>query len=182
MENEAEVKAAEAQLAKQESILGTEPEHLIVSRVSDMPNSAVQGMQQQLFTVKLKEAELLSKFNAEHVLVKQAREEVGEAVAGTQTGFGTDSGHGRNESGPAGIAQALLNQKATVAGLKAKSEALRTEFAATQNEMKTLNEQQPRLDQLTGELDLAQASYRGYSRNTNRLESTKPRKTKASRI
>ena len=72
LENEAEVKAAEAQLAKQESILGTEPEHLIVSRVSDMPNSAVQGMQQQLFTVKLKEAELLSKFNAEHVLVKQA--------------------------------------------------------------------------------------------------------------
>ena len=56
----------------------------------------------------------------------------------------------------------MLNQKATVAGLKAKSEALRTEFAATQNEMKTLNEQQPRLDQLTGELDLAQASYRGY--------------------
>jgi uncharacterized protein involved in exopolysaccharide biosynthesis len=162
LENEAEVQAAEAQLAKQESILGTEPEHLVVSKVSDMPNTAAQGMQQQLYAVKLKEAELLAKFKPEHVLVKQVREEVGAASrALKQIPTLTQVTEGMNQVRQE-LRAAMLNQKATIAGLKAKSDALRTEFAATQLEMKTLNEQQPRIDQLTGELDLAQASYRGY--------------------
>src|ERR1700733_9787599 len=60
LENEAQVQAAAAQLAKQESALSSEPNHLIVTRVSDMPNSASQGMRQQLYGVQLKEAELLA--------------------------------------------------------------------------------------------------------------------------
>jgi uncharacterized protein involved in exopolysaccharide biosynthesis len=162
LENEAQFHAAEAQLAKQESVLSAEPEHLVITKVSDMPNTAAQGMRQQLYSVQLKEAELLTKYKPEHILVKQVREEIDSAKRQLkQDPLLTQVTEGMNQVRQ-DLRGAMLSQKATVAGLKAKSDALRAEFTATEKEMHSLNEQEPRFEQLTRELELAQASYRGY--------------------
>ena len=162
LENEAQVQSAEAKLARQESVLSAEPEYLVITKVSDMPNTAAQGMRQQLYSVQLKEAELLAKYTPENVLVKQVRQELGEANrALKQVTPLTQVTEGMNQVRQE-LRAAMLNQKTTVAGLKAKSDALRSEVALTESEMKTLNEQEPRVEQLTNELELAQASYRSY--------------------
>ena len=44
-----------------------------------MPNSASQEMRQQLYTVQLKEKELLAKYTPQHALVKRVREQIDAA-------------------------------------------------------------------------------------------------------
>jgi len=162
LENEAQCRSAEAQLAKQEGVLSAEPEHVVITKVSDMPNTATQGMRQQLYTVQLKEAELLTKYKPGHVLVKQAREEIDSAKRLlNQDPVLTQVTEGMNQVRQ-DLRGAMLSQTATVAGLKAKSTALHAEFTAAEKEMQSLNDQEPRFEQLTRELELAQASYRGY--------------------
>ena len=134
----------------------------MITKVSDMPNTATQGMRQQLYTVQLKEAELLTKYKPEHILVKQAREEIDSAKRLLkQDPVLTQVTEGMNQVRQ-DLRGAMLSQTATVAGLNAKSTVLRAEFTAAEKEMQSLNDQEPRFEQLTRELELAQASYRGY--------------------
>jgi polysaccharide biosynthesis protein PslE len=162
LENEAQLHATEAQLTKQETLVGAEPEHLVVTKVSDMPNTATEGMRQQLYSVQLKEAELLTKYKPEHPLVKQVREEINSASRMLKHDpLLTQITEGMNQVRQ-DMRGVMLSQKATVAGLKAKSDILRADVTSAEKEMQTLNNQEPRFEQLTRELDLAQASYRSY--------------------
>jgi polysaccharide biosynthesis protein PslE len=162
LENDAQLHSAEAQLVKQESLVSAEPEHLVVTKVSDMPNTASQGMRQQLYSVELKEAELLAKYKPDHVLVKQVREEIDAANRLLKRDpLLTQVTEGVNQVRQ-DLRGVMLSQTATVAGLKAKSDALRTDVTTAEKEMQSLNNQEPHFEQLTRELDLAQTSYRSY--------------------
>jgi polysaccharide biosynthesis protein PslE len=162
LENEAQLHAAEAQLAKQESMVSEEPEHLVITKMSDMPNTATQGMRQQLYSVQLKESELLAKYKPEHILVKQVREEIESAKRLLMRDpLLTQVTEGINQVRQ-DLRGVMLSQTATVAGLKAKSDSLRADCAAAEKEMQSLNNKEPQFEQLTRELDLAQTSYRGY--------------------
>jgi polysaccharide biosynthesis protein PslE len=162
LENEAQVQAAAAQLAKQESALSSEPNHLVVTRVSDMPNSAAQGMRQQLYTVQLKEADLLARYKPEHILVKQAHQEVDAANRLLKRDPPlTQVTEGVNQVRE-DLRAAVIRQTATLWALRAKSDALRADHAAAVRDTKMLNEQEPCIEQLTRDLELAQASYRSY--------------------
>src|ERR1700685_3662591 len=162
LENEAQVQAAAAQLAKQESALSSEPNHLVVTRVSDMPNTAAQGMRQQLYAVQLKEAALLPRYKPEHILVRQAHQEVDAAkrLLNRDPPL-TQVTEGVNQVRE-DLRAAVIHQSATLAALRAKSDALRADYAAAVSNTKLLNEQEPRIEQLTRDLELAQASYRSY--------------------
>ncbi|QDU27128.1 Chain length determinant protein [Anatilimnocola aggregata] len=163
LEAESQLQAANAQLEKQEFLLADEPDQLVLEKVSGLPNTAVQEMRQQLYAVQLKEQEILSKYNKEHDLVRQiqdqiklARRKLEEESDLTQVTEGLNTA--RQE-----LRVTMLTQKATVAALAARTTSLREKLAQVNNEIKSLNQQEPQLDELQRELQLARDNYLSYS-------------------
>jgi uncharacterized protein involved in exopolysaccharide biosynthesis len=163
LDAETQRSAAEAQIAQQESDLAGEPEQLVLAKVSGMPNSASQEMRQQLYTVQLKEKELLAKYTPQHALVKRVREQIDAAKrtlsdehALTQVTAGVNNA--RQE-----LHVALLTQKSTVTNLKARCANLQDQLKTAELEIAKLNSYEPRFNQFTRELDLLRSTYLSYS-------------------
>jgi polysaccharide biosynthesis protein PslE len=163
LETQAALKSARAELDERTHIVQQLPEQLVLSETSGMPNTAAQGMRQQLYTLQLKEKEALSKFQPDSIMVQQLREQIAEAQKTLDSEKDLNQiMKGLNISRQE-LKQAQLNQQAATVALEAKSTALTAQLTDARDEMKTMNENEVQLEQLNRELELARQSYRNYS-------------------
>ena len=144
----------------------------MITKVSDMPNTATQGMRQQLYTVQLKEAELLTKYKPEHILVKQAREEIDSAKRLLkQDPVLTQVTEGMNQVRQ-DLRGAMLSQTATVAGLNAKSTAPAPSSPLPRRKCSRSTIRSHALSSSRVSWSWPKRATAGTTRSTNRLAST----------
>lgn len=158
----AEIVAAEAELAAQHAALADMPETIQTSETTGLPNTAAAGMRQQLFSLQLQEKQLLSKNQEDNVLVKQIRDQVQLAKAELDA----------HETAPQltrGVNQARLDlraqairREAELAALKAQSGAVLAQVEGERATLAKLNDYELTLAEVQRQLDLEVASYRRY--------------------
>lgn len=162
----AELATYEAEIAALTDKLDKLPQTRVTQRVSGMPNTAADGMRQQLYALQLKQQELMSTFTDEARQVKEIRRQIEEAQ-GILAREEYDRTQSTNAADPTFV-QLHLSQhtKQTVAmSLRAKTEALDEQLASARTALEKLNGHEMELAQLQRDVDLHEASFRNYSQN-----------------
>jgi polysaccharide biosynthesis protein PslE len=138
-------------------------------------NKATEEVRRELYTLQMKEKELLAKYTGEHYLVVQIKEQIKStkdmltAFAGLPGGVAADPNAPAPQPEP-GYAlgespRELIEREPALAALAAKAESLRGQVTAAEHEMQAFNEHGFQIAKLQREIDLLDASYRKYASN-----------------
>lgn len=133
-------------------------------RASGFANEAADGMRQQLYTLQLKEQDLLSKYADTMPAVQEIRRQIREAqqILNREDERRTQVKSARNPAYEQ-LNLAYLTGQATVTSLGAKTEALRNQLAAARLQRVALNDNEMRLTQTQRQTELQEAKYRRYA-------------------
>ena len=163
LQTEATLQAATAEAAAHEGILKGIPEKITAAEVSNMPNSAVSSMREQLFTAQVHEKEILSRFTKEHphsIAVAQQIEAL-EAVI-RQEPLTPQVALEPNETHQE-INLALLKGTSSAASLKAHAAALRSQLSSAEHELADFNNKEIEFSRLDREIEINTANYKRYA-------------------
>lgn len=138
-------------------------------------NKATEEVRRELYSLQMKEKEMLAKYTNEHYLVIQIQEQIAatremlSAFAGApptsnqedgEATDGPDTGYAYGES-----PVELIEREPALAALAAKAESLRDQVRDAEHEMQAFNENGLKIAKLQREIDLLDASYRKYASN-----------------
>lgn len=158
----AEIAGADAELAAQQAALTEMPETLQTSETTGLPNTAAEGMRQQLFALQIQEKELLSKNQEESVQLKQIQEQV-QFVKAELAAHKTLPQITRGINQPRLDLQLLATRgRANLAALTARSTALQAQIQSERAALTKLNDYELNLNEVERRLELEVASYRRY--------------------
>lgn len=157
---------AEAELASLEERLTVLPETMEVSRMDGLSNKAFEDMRVQLYTLQLKEQQLLSVFKEGAFQVREIRREVAEAkkILEEEEKKHATVTTGKNKAYEETELD-LLTHKTTTASLRARAAKLAEQLASARTDMEQLNAHELRITQLERDVDLKDAQFRAYARN-----------------
>jgi polysaccharide biosynthesis protein PslE len=166
LETAAELAVAAAELASLEERMQKLPEFLEVERVAGHANEAADGMKQQLFSLQLKEQDLLSTFKEETLQIREIRRQIAEAkrILDAEESQRTQVTTGMNRAFEQ-TRLAILEERTRVAALQARQSLLQRQIAESRGEMERLNRDALRIAQLQRDVDLQDAHFRTYARN-----------------
>lgn len=158
------ISASSARIASLEKLISDLPSRITSQEVDGMPNVAGDNMRQQLYALEIQEKELLSKYTAEHPLVIAAQQKVRDAqeIMGDQPDSRTYATTAVNPAVQK-LQVELLAEKAANEALQARLGNLEHEYSLAQEDMKSINADELKLNELTRELSLADANYRVYA-------------------
>jgi uncharacterized protein involved in exopolysaccharide biosynthesis len=176
-EAETEIRRTASQLATAEArvgiiqkLLDKVPQMAPADETTGLPNEAGDRMQEQLYVLRLREAELDSRYTDDHPDVVAIRRQVrdAQAIADQQPPRRTQS---RQASHPAQqkLLVDLWTERALVDGLKAQSAALQRQRDDVLASLRTANEQDLRLIALQRQVDLLDSSYRKHRDNLEQV-------------
>ncbi len=151
--------------ALQASLKSLDPEQL-TARTEGLPNGAADDMRQQLYTLEIKERELLSLYPETHPLVVAVRrqvENVREIYSG-EAGTRSQSTFSANPTYTALDLQASQNA-VDIDAFEALNQSLNTQYDAIVSDLKELNDYSVRLKDLELKRELLEQSYRTYAEN-----------------
>jgi polysaccharide biosynthesis protein PslE len=161
---EAEVKALRARLAQL-------PKTQMLSSTTGFPNAVAELMRGQIFTLGLKELDLLARHGEAHREVELGRKQL--AVA-RQALTKEERGRDQVTVGPSRAYEdadiSLLRQEVQLASLQAKASELRTERDQEQAALQHFNRNELDISRLQRELELQSAQYRKYADNLEQAE------------
>ena len=154
--------ATEASLARLRESLKELPEQITTQQITG-PNTAADGMRQELFKLQISLRELEVKLGEAHPLVQTKREQAqqSEAILNTQAPERTQRTTGINTSRQT-LDLDLRRAEASAASLRAKTGTLNAQYAALQQRMRALNEHEVRISELSRQKAIAEVSYRTY--------------------
>lgn len=162
--NEAQLAATQASIKELNKLILALPEKTLMEQTSGIANAAADSMQQELFRVETTVRELQAKLGKDHPLVKVQLSRVKELQgildaeaperAQTKTGINT-----ARQSLELDVRRDL----AMVASLRAKDERLKQQMVALHDRMRSLNDQELRIAELTRESTLAEENYKRYA-------------------
>jgi polysaccharide biosynthesis protein PslE len=154
---EAEVHALSARIAELQDTQ-------TLSRAAGVPNVAADGMQQQLYTLQLKEKELASRQTDQNVELKLVRAQIASAKAVLDA---VPTSRTQTTTGPNRTYEELrlnqLRRESELASLKAKEQTLTAQLADSRQQLEKLNDNQLRIAQIEREIQIRDASYRKYA-------------------
>ena len=161
---ETSISASAARIASLEKLISDLPSRITSQEVDGMPNVAGDNMRQQLYALEIQEKELLSKYTAEHPLVIAARQKVRDAqeIMGAQAESRTYATTAVNPSAQK-LQVELLVEKAAGEALQARLANLDREYSVAQEELKAINANELKLNELSRNLALAEANYQVYA-------------------
>lgn len=165
-QTEAEISSTEAHVKSIREKLGDLPSMLIKEETTGHANAAADEMRNQLYTLQLKEAELLTKYQEDYYLVQNIRRQIAEAKTilsqesdpRTQVTRATNRLHEE-------LQLTLLTAQTELARQQAKAQTLADQLATGRKELEELNGNAVRLMEMQRELDLQDAKYRKYADN-----------------
>jgi uncharacterized protein involved in exopolysaccharide biosynthesis len=166
LRNSAELSSLEAELASLNEKLDRLPETRVTQRVSGLPNQAADLMRQQLYSLQLKEQELLSTFKEDTRQVQELRRQIqeAEAILAREEYERTQS---TNSSDPTfqQLHLSLHSKQTLAASLRVRVEKSREQLAQAKATLVQLNDDEMRIVQLRRDVELQEANYRKYAEN-----------------
>ncbi len=168
---EAGLSAAAARAAALQITVDRLPERMVTQDVSGVPGVGAEGMQQELFRLQLRERELLAKFTEDHPEVIAIRGEVEQAkqLHALHDPLRTQSTTAVNPSRQQ-LELALLTEQANVESLAAQRDELNEQLALAHQQLRQLNDNELRVDELERRVTLASDNFQTYS---EKLEQTR---------
>ncbi len=140
------------------------PERQLAAKKS-MPNQGADMLRDRLYELQVKSMDLEARYNDNHPLVMAVNEQLSEAqkVLAEQAEERTETS---DEVNPIHreLSMAMKQTQSEVAGLKARLVELEKQKSAVLADLRAVNEQDLKIDQLTREADLARDKYMQYAR------------------
>jgi len=163
---EAAVASSQAKVQSLQATLANMPETVVTASTSGISNYGADLMRDRLYALQIREQDLASKYNEDSRQVQEVRRQIAEAQATlsreeptrTQVSKGLNVAHQQ-------VKLTLLTEEATLAFHQAEVEVLRRRLAATQAELRTLNDNGTKITALMREIEIQEANYRKYSSN-----------------
>jgi uncharacterized protein involved in exopolysaccharide biosynthesis len=154
---------AEAKIESLAGVIGSLPEQIPTLTV-DSPNSAADGMRQELYKVESREQELATKFSDKHPQVLAIRSTIAELkqILAQQDQVRSSETKGVNPSRQS-LELALLNERSSADSLRGRAARLKEQRTQLAVELKELNARDMQLAQIQREVDLAESRYRTYA-------------------
>ena len=168
-ENESRIASSKAKIDELESRIQTLPQMTITSETSGSPSSAVDDMQKQLFTLKLKEQELLSMYTESSIPVREVRRQIQQAESLLQESINPQITRSKNEAYQRSM-MALLEERGSLVDYRAREESQRRQLNNLKERQRELNRMELRLNNLERQRDHFKENYKRYS---NSLEQTR---------
>ena len=163
MQTEATLRSATAEAESHEAMLKNIPEKITAAEVSNMPNSAVSSMREQLFIAQVHEKEILSRFTKAHPQAIAVAQQIAalEAVikqepVSPQVALEPNTTHQE-------INLALLKGTSSAASLNAHAKALREQLSTAENELADFNNKEIELSRLEREIEIDTTNYKRYA-------------------
>jgi uncharacterized protein involved in exopolysaccharide biosynthesis len=130
----------------------------------DSPNSAADGMRQELYKVESREQELATKFSDKHPQVLAIRSTIAELkqILAQQDQSRSSETKGVNPSRQS-LELALLNERSSADSLRGRAVRLKQLQTQLASELKDLNSRDIQLGELQRNVDLAESRYRTYA-------------------
>ena len=165
IETESSLVASTAELKSQRELLATIPETVTASETTGMPNTAIDGLREQLFILQARELELEARYDADHPLLT----EIGKQVDAVQNLFEKEPVQTQVEQQHNEVHQAVelatRNNESSVIALEAHVGALRDKLTPLRSELSELIASETQLAQLDREISIETANYIKYSDN-----------------
>ena len=151
--------------ALQKSLDNMDPEQL-AARTDGLPNEAADDMRQQLYSLEIKERELLSLYPETHPLVVAVRRQVENVrdIYSGEAGSRSQTTYTKNPTYTALDLQASQNN-VDIDAFEALDRSLNTQYEAIVSDLKDLNDYSVRLKDLELKRELLEQSYRTYAEN-----------------
>ena len=163
LKTESSLSAAAAEMESHKAALKTIPETITTDETTGMPHSKLAAMREQLFTLEMKEKEILSKYRAPHPYAVAIREEVASVKKLMQDEPPESQvTRGRNASHQ-DIHLTYLKTDSRAASLRAEAAALRGQLVPARQELANLNDKEVHIVRLEREIALETANYKKYS-------------------
>lgn len=161
-----ELASLDAELVSLNEKLDHIPETRVTQRVSGLPNQAADLMRQQLYTLQLKEQELLSVFKADARQVQEIRRQIDEArgilakeeLERTQSTNGADPNFQQ-------LQLSLHSKQTQAASLRARVDKSGQQLVQAKTALTQLNDDEMRIVQLRRDVEIQQSNYRKYAEN-----------------
>jgi uncharacterized protein involved in exopolysaccharide biosynthesis len=155
--------ASEAEvLALKKKVAALPAEQTSVTR--GLPNLAADSMRGQLYTLQLKETELLASRPERHPEVVRVRQQIARAKAVLAR---EEKAREQITTAPNRLREeaqlSLIRQEPVLASLRARAGSLRTELAGERQRLDQFSRDQLRVARLQREVDLQDAHYRKYA-------------------
>jgi uncharacterized protein involved in exopolysaccharide biosynthesis/Mrp family chromosome partitioning ATPase len=163
--------ASEATVYYLERTLGQTPQTIPMEQVTGRPNYFMDNARLRLLELRLREKELLTKYSENSRQVRDLREQIrrAEATVGDEQPTRTERKTGINSSYQQ-LELDLLQERARLASLQKQKEALSKQVAATQEDLRLLNDTEMKLAQLERRRAIVEQNYRAY---VDKLEETR---------
>lgn len=165
LSTEQELATAQARVTDFEQQIGGTPERLVAEK-RNVPNQGADLLRQQLYALEIKVMELKAKYQDSQPLLVAAKEQLADAkrVMAQQVGERAETTDNINTIYRE-LSLALKRERGVVAGLKSRTAELSRQKEAVVAELRTINSQDLKIDQLSRTADLARDKYIQYSRN-----------------
>jgi uncharacterized protein involved in exopolysaccharide biosynthesis len=162
----AALSGSESTLASLKRAIAGSVEQLESQRVLGVANNASDLMQNELYRLRIQMEEAKSKYNDNHPMIAQLKQQMAEAeaVVAAQPATRVQVTQAINPTRTA-LELDYKREEATAAALRARSETLTEQLQALRLRLERLNEEEVRMAQLTREAELASANYRAYTAN-----------------
>lgn len=165
LSTEQQLATAQARIVDLQHRLKEVPERLLDSKRS-VPNQGADLLRQQLYALQVKAMDLQSRYSDEHPLVKAAKDQLNEAkrVLAQQADERTETTDNINTI-YRDLSLELKREQSLVAGLKARQTQLAQQKDSVLAALRTINDQDLKIDRLSRQADLARDKFMQYSRN-----------------
>ena len=165
VETESSLEATAAELTSQRESLASIPETIVASETTGMPNSAIDGLREQLFTLQARELELEARYDESH----PQRVELHKQVAAVQDLFEKEPVQTQVEEQHNQVHQeielALRHNESSVISLAAHAKALRDKIVPLRADLSQLVDCETQLAQLDREISIETTNYIKYCEN-----------------
>lgn len=167
LQTTSQLAVTEAELRTLNQKLKTLPPMLETERATGFANEAADGMRQQLYTLQLKEQELLSKYREDAPPVLEVRRQLEQArgILAREEANRTQVRSARNPAYQQ-LELSYLTGQTSVASLRAKRETLRQQLAQAKVNLESLGDGEVRLAEAQRDVELEEARYRRYTDTT----------------
>lgn len=167
LRTDSQLAVTEAELRTLGQRLKTLPSMLETERATGFSNEATDGMRQQLYSLQLKEQELLSKYkdNAAPVLEVRRQLEEARAILAREESNRTQVRSARNPAYQQ-LELSYLTGQTMTASLRAKREAMRLQLTQAKTRLGQLTSDEVGLAEAQRDVELEEARYRRYTDTT----------------
>jgi uncharacterized protein involved in exopolysaccharide biosynthesis len=160
----ANLDAAEAEAGALEKRLAALPKTQVTAAMKGMPNQAADQMRAQLYTLQIKEQELLARYPEEHPEVKLIRK---QTAAAKELLAREEATRAQTTSGPSKVhedlQQALVRKQAEIVALRTRRRSLLAQQEQERGALKSFLSDELRIARLQRGLDLDVTQQRKYA-------------------